>query len=61
MCGRRRPAGRYLVVVDEVGRRREVSEYVCNPCWRLLNKGGKKGHLFRSTGRCWWLHQHYLR
>lgn len=59
MCGHRRPAGRYLVVVDVGGRRQEISEYVCNPCWRLLNKGGRKGHFFRATGQHWWLYQHH--
>ncbi len=58
MCRRRHPAGRYLVVMDVGGRRQEVSEYVCNPCWRLLNKDGRKGHLFRATGQRWWLYQH---
>lgn len=58
MCGRRRPAGHYLVLMDVGGRRQEVSEYVCNPCWRLLNKGGRKGHFFRATGHRWWLYQH---
>ena len=59
MCGHRRPAGRYLVVMDVGGRRQEISEYVCNPCWRLLNKGGRKGHFFRATGQRWWLYQHH--
>lgn len=58
MCGHRRPAGHYLVVMDVGGKRQEVFEYVCNPCWRLLKKGDRKGHFFRATGQRWWLHQH---
>jgi len=58
MCGHRRPAGRYQVVMDVGGTRRRASEYVCNPCWRLLNKGGREGHLFRATRQRWWLYQH---
>ena len=59
MCGNIRPAGHYSVVTDVGGRRQKASEYVCNPCWRLLNKGGRKGHFFRITGQRWWLSQHY--
>ena len=59
MCARNRPAGRYLLVTEQHRQKREVSEYVCNPCWRLLNKGKKKGHLFRATGQRWWLPNYY--
>ncbi len=59
MCGHHRPAGHYRLVTEQQGQRIEVSEYVCNPCWRILNKGEGKGHLFRVTGQRWWLPNFY--
>ena len=58
MCGRRCPAGRYSVVTDVGGTRHKVSEYVCDRCWKLLKRGGTKGHLFQATGQRWWLSQY---
>ena len=55
LCGRRRVAGKYALIVKEGEQRHQVTEYVCNPCWRLLDGGGTKGHLFRPTGKRWWL------